>query len=105
VTPDSARLARGRNRVVMRDAMADRLSAATRARQTKAELSQVLLSAARSPDVEPHLALPNLTARGWLNRPEAAAILESVSRRGEGDAASTFWSLVGVEAWLAGAYR
>ncbi|MDQ3170649.1 MAG: asparagine synthase-related protein, partial [Acidobacteriota bacterium] len=42
VTPDSARLARGRNRVVMRDAMADRLSAATRARQTKAELSQVL---------------------------------------------------------------
>ena len=104
-TPDSARLAGGRNRAVMRDAMGARLSAATRARETKAELSQVLIAAARAPDLERYLALPKLTALGWIKRDAAAAIVDEARGRGDVAAAIPFWSLIGVEAWLADAFR
>lgn len=105
VTPDTARLAGGRSRVVMREAMGDRLAPQTRARNSKAELSDVLVSAAHAPDLDRYLALPNLTALGWIDRGEAEAVVNAVRTRGAIDAASAFWSIVGVEAWLADAFR
>ena len=104
-TPDSARLAGGRNRAVMRDAMRGRLAPATRARATKAELSQVLIAAARAPDLEPYLTLPRLSALGWINRHAAAGIVDDARRCGDIATAGTFWSLIGVEAWLTDAFR
>lgn len=103
-TPEHARLD-GQNRRILRDAMADRLAPQTRRRETKAEVSRVLLAAAGAPDVAPHLALPRLTALGWIDRPAAAALVHAVRDEGDAASASAFWSVIGVEAWLAGAFQ
>ena len=99
-TPDEARIAGGRNRVVLREAMGDRLAAATRARTDKADLSALLIAAARADDLRPHLALPMLSSLGWIDRDPALAIVRAAREAGDHDAAAPFWYLAGVEAWL-----
>lgn len=98
-TPDDARIADGRNRVVFRNAMADRLSPATFARSTKADLSPLLLAGARAADVERHLSLRRLTALGWIDTRAAASIVAR-ARAGDLNAALPVWDLIGVEAWF-----
>ena len=99
-TPDEARITGGRNRVVLRDAMGDRLADAVRARTGKADLSALLIAAARADDVQPHLAFPTLSSLGWIDRAAAQAIVRAARETGDHEAAAPFWYLVGVEAWL-----
>lgn len=99
-TPDEARIAGGRNRVVLREAMGDRLAPATRARTGKAGLSALLIAAARADDLQRHLALPTLSSLGWIDRAPALEIVRAARESGDPDAAVPFWSLLGLEAWL-----
>jgi asparagine synthase (glutamine-hydrolysing) len=98
--PGSAHIEAGRNRAIMRGAMRDRLSHETHARVTKADLSALLVDAARAPDVEPHLRLPMLSDLGWIDRPGAALVIDRVVTHGDREWAGVFWSIIGVEAWL-----
>lgn len=99
-TPDTARIGGGRNRVVLREAMRDRLAPEVYARTGKADLTPLLLDAARAPDVRPFASLRRLEAAGWIEPAAARAIVNRVDAR-DGDVALLFWSLIGVEAWLA----
>lgn len=104
-TPDSARIAAGRNRVVLREAMADRLAPETYARVSKAELSDLLLSAARAPGVARHLATPMLVELGWVHQPGADALVRRVVHDGDLSGVLPFWRLIGLEAWLRFAFE
>ncbi|MDQ3068776.1 MAG: asparagine synthase-related protein [Acidobacteriota bacterium] len=99
-TPDTARISGGRNRAVLRDAMADRLAPEVRARDSKADPTQLLICAARDPAIAPHLSLPVLSQMGWIDAAASARIVEQTVRDGDPDAVMNFWYLVGVEAWL-----
>lgn len=99
-TPDEARIAGGRNRVVLREAMGDRLAAAVRARTGKADLSALLIAASRAGDVQRHQSLPMLSSLGWIDRAAAQAIMRDAHESGDHEAAAPFWYLVGLEAWL-----
>ena len=99
-TPDTVRIRGGRSRAVLREAMAARLSPETYDRNSKADLTGVLLAAARDPALAPYLTLSRLSARGWIDVEAAAAIVRRAVRDADVDAARPFWSLVGVEAWL-----
>lgn len=102
-TPDDARIGGGRNRVVLREAMRDRLAPEVYARTGKADLTPLLLAALRAPDVRPHLALHRLEQAGWIV-PHAARAIVTRACAGDGDVALAAWSIVGVEAWLAEAF-
>lgn len=104
-TPDSARIANGRNRVVLREAMADRLSPATYERVSKAELSDLLVAATGAPDVAPHLATPMLIERGWVTPEGVKALIDRVAVRRELTGVLPFWRVIGVEAWLRSAFE
>lgn len=99
-TPEDARIGADRNRAAMREAMAPRLAPETAARVTKADLSRVLVEAARAPDVQLHLAVPSLAALGWVDTAEVARLAERVRLEGATGAAAPLWRLLAVEAWL-----
>ena len=98
--PDSSRIADGRGRVVLREAMAPRLPCAVVGRTSKGDVSQVWIEAARSPDLEPYLGVPTLTALGWIRPRVVADIVERTRERGDTTAAHAFWLIVSVEAWF-----
>lgn len=101
MTPDSARTADGRSRAVLREAMRDCLAPEIASRTTKADLTAVLVDAAQAPDLAPFLPLSHLLELGWVRPGEAEAIVTRVRDSRDVDAAYPFWSMVGLEAWLA----
>jgi asparagine synthase (glutamine-hydrolysing) len=100
-TPEAARIGPERNRAAMREAMATRLAPETAARVTKADISRVLVEAARAGDVRPHLEVPMLAELGWVEPAEVAALADRVLSSGDATAALLLWRVIGVEAWLA----
>jgi hypothetical protein len=84
---------------MLRDAMKDRVPEELLA-QNPPDLSNVLLAAARSPDVEPHLTVPMLSGLGWVDSAEVAKLVTRARSRGEAAAALPFWRVIGIEAWL-----
>lgn len=100
-TPEDGRIGPTRNRAAMRAAMAPRLAPETAARVTKADVSRILIEAARAPEVRPHLATPTLNALGWVVPREIAAMTARALDAGDAAAASSLWRVIGVDAWLA----
>ena len=101
MTPEDARIGPTRNRAAMRAAMAPRLAPETAARVTKADVSRILIEAARAPDVRPHLATPTLAALGWVVPGEISALAARALGAGDAAAAASLWRVIGVDAWLA----
>jgi asparagine synthase (glutamine-hydrolysing) len=99
-TPEAGRIGPGRNRAAMREAMAPRLAPETAARVTKADISQVLVDAARAGDVQPHLKVPMLAELGWVEAAEVAALADRALASGDASAALLLWRIIAVEAWL-----
>jgi asparagine synthase (glutamine-hydrolysing) len=99
-TPEAARIGPERNRAAMREAMAPRLAPETAARVTKADISRVLVEAARAGDVGPHLKVPMLAELGWVEPAAVAALADRVLSVGDASAALLLWRIIGVEAWL-----
>jgi asparagine synthase (glutamine-hydrolysing) len=85
---------------MLRDAMKDRVPADLLAAADPPDLSNVLLAAARSPDVEPHLTVPMLAGLGWVDRAEVANLVTRARNRSDPAAALPFWQVIGIEAWL-----
>lgn len=100
-TPDDARIAGGRSRVVLREAMRDRLAPEVYRRTGKADLTPLLLAALHAPGVGPHLSLRRLEQTGWIEAAVAHAVIRRARDHADGDVALLAWSIVGVEAWLA----
>jgi len=100
-TPETARIGPAQNRAAMREAMRSRLAPETAARVTKADISRVLVEAARAGDVRPHLKVPMLADLGWVEPAEVAALAGRVLSSGDASAALPLWRVIGVEAWLA----
>lgn len=100
-TPEDARIGSARNRTAMRAAMESRLAPETVARVTKADVSRILIEAARAPDVRPHLAAPALKALGWIVPGAIDALAARVIDDGDAAAAASLWRVIGVDAWLA----
>lgn len=98
--PEDARLGAERNRAAMREAMAPRLAPEIAARVTKADLSRVLVEAARAPGVQAHMAVPSLAALGWVDTAAVARLADRVRGAGDTGAAAPLWRVLAVEAWL-----
>jgi asparagine synthase (glutamine-hydrolysing) len=103
--PPGAHLADRSDRSVMRRAMRDRLPAEIAARTSKADLTRLLVHAARHPGVARHRGLASLAEAGWIRPDAAAAIVSRTIDAGDVDAAPLFWRLIGVEAWLNRAFQ
>lgn len=100
-TPQDAHITPAHNRAAMRAAMASRLSPETAARVTKNDFTRLLVEALRAPDVQPHVAVPALAARGWVVPAEVGALAVRAREGRDGAAALALWRIIGVEAWLA----
>lgn len=101
MTPEDGRIGPARNRAAMRAAMTPRLAPETAARVTKADVSRILIEAARAPDVRPHLSAPTLNLLGWVVPAEISALAARAIDAADPAAASSLWRVIGVEAWLA----
>ena len=95
----SPRGASGRHAAV-RAAMHDRLPPLIAARDSKADLTPVLLSALQMADVHDHLHGRRLTEVGWLTPGAMSALVEPVLSGSDAVNAGLVWRLIGVEAWL-----
>lgn len=98
--PEEGRIGPAGNRVAMRAAMRDRLPPVIAARGSKADFTQVLLSALGAPGVREHLQGRHLAEVGWVNAGAVAALADAVVSGRDITGAGMLWRIIGVEAWL-----
>ena len=98
--PEEGRIGPSGNRVAMRAAMRGRLPASILTRGSKADLTQVLLSGLRRPDVDEHLEGRRVTEVGWVQEGSVRTLVDEVVTGRDAGGAGLLWRIIGVEAWL-----